>query len=69
MAYAERAILKDKSTALWRMGHGSPAPYNCFRNLWSSKGDRLRVALDLIDWYVNYKRFVSCPVHLESGTG
>lgn len=27
MAYAERAILWQKSQALWRMGHGHPVPY------------------------------------------
>jgi hypothetical protein len=27
MAYAERAILLDKSTAIWRLGHGNPAPW------------------------------------------
>ncbi len=27
MAYAERAILLQRSTAPWRMGHGNPAPY------------------------------------------
>lgn len=27
MAYAERAILAEKSQALWRMGHGNPMPY------------------------------------------
>lgn len=27
MAYAERAILLKRSSAVWRMGHGSPAPY------------------------------------------
>jgi hypothetical protein len=27
MAYAERAILLRRSSAIWRMGHGSPAPY------------------------------------------
>jgi hypothetical protein len=27
MAYAERAILLEKSTATWRLGHGSPAPW------------------------------------------
>lgn len=27
MAYGERAILLRRSTATWRMGHGSPAPY------------------------------------------
>lgn len=61
MAYAERAILKDKSTASWRMGHGSPAPYELLSGLWSSQGDRLRVAIDLIKWYVAHKRFVFVP--------
>lgn len=27
MSYAERAVLLHKATAVWRMGHGSPAPY------------------------------------------
>ncbi|HEY7065731.1 MAG TPA: hypothetical protein VII06_29925 [Chloroflexota bacterium] len=27
MTYAERAILAERSTAPWRLGHGSPAPY------------------------------------------
>jgi hypothetical protein len=27
MAYAERAILLKRSDAIWRMGHGDPAPY------------------------------------------
>lgn len=27
MTYAERAILLKRSSAAWRMGHGSPAPY------------------------------------------
>lgn len=27
MAYAERAILLQRSSARWRMGHGNPAPY------------------------------------------
>jgi hypothetical protein len=61
MAYAERAILKDKSSAQWRMGHGSPAPYELLTGLWASYNDRLRVALDLIKWFVEYKRFVFVP--------
>jgi len=61
MAYAERAILKDKSTAAWRMGHGSPAPYELLTGLWSSQVDRINVCLDLIRWYVDYKRFVFVP--------
>src|SRR5207248_11790380 len=27
MTYAERKILTDKATAEWRLGHGSPIPY------------------------------------------
>jgi hypothetical protein len=27
MSYAEAAVLLDKTDALWRLGHGSPAPY------------------------------------------
>jgi hypothetical protein len=61
MAYAERAILKDKSTAQWRMGHGNPAPYELLTGLWASQEERLSVALDLIDWYVQYKKFVFVP--------
>lgn len=61
MAYAERAILKDKSTALWRMGHGSPAPYELLTGLWASQGWRMRKAIDLIKWYTQYKRFVFIP--------
>lgn len=61
MIYAERAILKDKSTALWRMGHGSPVPYELVTGLWSSQADRIRVSLDLISWYADYKRFVFVP--------
>lgn len=61
MAYAERAILKDKSHALWRMGHGNPAPYELLTGLWASQADRIRVSLDMIQWFVDYKRFVFVP--------
>lgn len=61
MAYAERAILKDKSGASWRMGHGSPAPYELLTGLWSSQASRIRLSLDLINWFVDHKRFVFIP--------
>jgi hypothetical protein len=61
MAYAERAILREKSSATWRMGHGSPAPYELLTGLWSSQRDRIRISLDLIRWYVEHKRFVFVP--------
>jgi hypothetical protein len=62
MAYAERAILREKSNALWRMGHGSPAPYELLTGLWSSQHERIKISLDLIRWYVlEHQRFVFVP--------
>jgi hypothetical protein len=62
MAYAERAILAQKSDAMWRMGHGSPAPYELLTGLWSSQRDRIKLSLDLIRWYVlEHRRFVFIP--------
>lgn len=61
MAYAERAILKDKSSASWRMGHGSPVPYELITGLWASQKSRIHLSLDLIEWFVNHKRFVFVP--------
>lgn len=61
MTYAERAILKEKSKALWRMGHGNLVAYELITGLWASKKERMRLSLDLIDWFVKYKRFVFVP--------
>lgn len=62
MAYAERAILREKSSASWRMGHGSPAPYELLTGLWSSQRERINVSLDLIRWYaLEHKRFIFVP--------
>jgi hypothetical protein len=43
------------------MGHGSPAPYELLTGLWSSQYDRIKLSIELIEWYVNYKRFVFVP--------
>jgi len=62
MTYAERAILKDKSEALWRLGHGSPIPYELITGLWASQAERIKVSLDLIRWYVlDHRRFIFVP--------
>lgn len=61
MTYGERAVLKDKSQAQWRMGHGNLAPYELLTGFWSSQGERMRLSLDLISWYVEHKRFVFIP--------
>ena len=62
MAFAERAILKQKSSATWRMGHGSPAPYELITGLWASQKASIAKSLDLIRWYVlEHKRFIFVP--------
>lgn len=68
MIYAARAILKDKSTALWRMDMEAPVPYELVTGLWFSQADRIRVSLDLISWYADYKRFVFVPKRATQAT-
>lgn len=62
MAYAERAILLDKSTARWRMGHGNPAPYELLTGYWAHHPEMVDAALDLMQSLVlNHQRFVFIP--------
>jgi hypothetical protein len=62
MTYAERAILRTASNALWRMGHGNPVPYEILTGVWSSNATNLQKSLDLIHWYVeDHKRFLFVP--------
>jgi len=62
MAYAERAILLYRSQARWRMGHGSPAPFDLLTGLWASNPDRIQLSLDLItDLVAGYRRFIFVP--------
>ncbi len=60
MAYAERAVLLRKSSAPWRMGHGSPAPYELLTG--SGMRDLLASGLDLMEELITgHKRFVFVP--------
>lgn len=62
MTFAERAILKQKSTSPWRMGHGNPLPYELLTGLWSSHHSRISLSVSLMKWYVeDHKRFVFVP--------
>jgi hypothetical protein len=61
LAYAERAMLRDRSDATWRMGHGNPVPFELISGLWISNLRNLRMALDLVEWYVENGRFVFVP--------
>jgi hypothetical protein len=60
MAYAERAVLMKRSQALWRMGHGSPTPYELMTG--SGMPALLGASLELMRHIVDdHKRFVFVP--------
>ncbi len=60
MAFAERAVLLDKSDAVWRMGHGSPTPYELVTG--SGMPELLSAGLKLMKRYIlDHKRFVFIP--------
>lgn len=62
MAYGERAVLKEKSQAQWRMGHGNIAPFELLTGSWASQGELMRLSLNLINWYIlEHKRFIFIP--------
>jgi len=62
MAFAERAVLREKSKALWRLGHGNPMPYELLTGKWASQKDAFLRSMEMIEWYVcNHKRFVYVP--------
>ncbi|MFY9822775.1 MAG: hypothetical protein WAM82_15440 [Thermoanaerobaculia bacterium] len=60
MAYAERAILLHRSDALWRLGHGSPTPYELVTG--SGMPELLRKSLELMrEFVIGHQRFVFVP--------
>ena len=60
MAYAERAVLLDRSKAIWRMGHGVPTPYELVTG--SGMPDLLRSSIELLRRLVSdHQRFVFIP--------
>ena len=48
MSYAERAILMDKSKAIWRMEHGNPVPYELLTGFWAGKIEMTNAAVSLL---------------------
>jgi hypothetical protein len=46
MTWAERAVLADNASTPWRMGHGTPAPYELLTG--SGNMDLLRAGLDAV---------------------
>jgi len=60
MAYAERAVLLERSTAAWRIGHGNPTPYELVTG--SGMVELVRASLKLMTKLVlEHRRFVFVP--------
>lgn len=63
MAYAERAVLLERSTAPWRLGHGNPAPYELLTGSGSMEllESALGVLRRLIDGHRKFVFVLSAP--------
>jgi hypothetical protein len=62
MAYAERAILLEKSNSRWRMGHGHPTPYELFSGHWAHRRELTETALKMMRRMVlEHQKFVFVP--------
>jgi hypothetical protein len=60
MAYAERAVLLERSDAVWRLGHGNPTPYELVTG--SGMPELLGASLGLMRRLVlEHRRFVFVP--------
>ncbi len=60
MAFAERAILLRRSQAPWRLGHGSPTPYELLTG--SGMPELLRKSLDLMrELVLGHRKFLFIP--------
>lgn len=64
-AYAEKAILLEKSNSKWIMGGGSPTPYELMTGFWASRSEMKDRSIDLMQKMVlEHKRFV----YIQSST-
>jgi hypothetical protein len=60
MAYAERAILARKSQAPWRLGHGSPAPYELLTG--SGSMELLDRSMEVLrELFLQHKKVIFIP--------
>lgn len=58
-AFAERAILLEKSNSNWLMGSGSPTPYELMTGFWASRHEMKNKSIDLMHKIIlEHKRFV-----------
>lgn len=64
MAYGERALLTERSKKPWRMGHGSPMPYEMM--VGSGSGQIISSSLELLPKLLGeHKRFVFVPSEIS----
>ena len=64
MAYAERAVLLERSDARWRMGHGNPAPYELVTG--SGSMELLEASARVVQQLVcDHQRFVFVPSSIK----
>jgi hypothetical protein len=62
MAYAERAVLMDKSEAVWRMGHGNPAAWELLTGSGMDKGTLVRMSIPLLRRIIEgHQKFIFVP--------
>jgi hypothetical protein len=59
MSYAERAVLMKMAKSPWRMGHGSPAPYELLTG--SGMEELLERSLILLNELVDHEKFIFIP--------
>ena len=59
MAFAERAVLLKKSTAVWRMGHGNPLAYELVTG--SGSPQLCEMGINLLKELVEFGKFVYVP--------
>ncbi|MFN8534095.1 MAG: hypothetical protein U0556_11170 [Dehalococcoidia bacterium] len=66
MAYIERKVLLEESTAAWRMGHGVPVPLELLTG--SGSLELLARSLELLSGIIDYRRFVFVPSAIRDRT-
>jgi hypothetical protein len=54
MSYAERAVLLKQSKAVWRMGHGSPAPHELFTSFADLAIESIRLIRGLVEGHQKF---------------
>jgi len=57
-AYAEKAILLEKSKSKWIMGSGSPTPYELMTGFWASRTEMKDKSIGLMQKMLEHARFV-----------